>query len=201
MTRYFERLLVAAVPLLLAACASVGTAPPPAPGADAGGMTLPQASGPAGVATRDSAVPTSPGLSTQTSPVPGSDAGPASDLPAAAEPPPLPPVSGNRAVVALLDRAQHDTVTGRPEAAGATLERALRIEPRNARLWHELAQLRLAQGQYAQSIALAQKSNSFAATQRRLQAMNWRVIAQSRIAQGNAAEGQKALALAFELER
>ncbi|MDP3702311.1 MAG: tetratricopeptide repeat protein [Hylemonella sp.] len=199
MKRYPERLLVAAVPLLLAACASVGTAPPPAPGA--GGMTLPQTPGPAVAADRDSAVPTSPGLSTQTSPVPGSDAGPASDLPAAAEPPPLPPVSGNRAVIALLDRAQQDTVTGRPEAAGATLERALRIEPRNARLWHELAQLRLAQGQYAQSIALAQKSNSFAATQRRLQAMNWRVIAQSRIAQGNAAEGQKALALASELER
>jgi len=104
-------------------------------------------------------------------------------------------------VVALLDRAHRDAGTSRPEAAGATLERALRIEPRNARLWHELAQLRLTQGQYAQAIALAQKSNSFAASQRRLQAMNWRVIGQARIAQGQIEDGQKALTLAADLER
>ena len=177
--------------LLLAGCASMPSEPPAAP--TAGVVTLPQEQIPAGAA--------SPDMSAQTSPVPGSDAGAATDIPGAVEPPPLPPVSGNRAVVALLDRAQLDAGAGRPDAAGATLERALRIEPRNARLWHELAQLRLAQGQYGQAIALAQKSNSFAGTQRRLQAMNWHVIGQARIAQGNAEAGQKALALAAELEQ
>lgn len=177
--------------LLLAGCAAVGPAPTPNTPAVA---TPSQPHVPSTTDTQDG--------SAQSRPVPGGEAGTAGDLPGAvAEPSTLPPVSGNRAVVALLDRAHRDAGTGRPEAAGATLERALRIEPRNARLWHELAQLRLAQGQYAQAIALAQKSNSFAATQRRLQAMNWRVIAQSRIAQGQAEEGQKALALASELER
>jgi tetratricopeptide (TPR) repeat protein len=197
MKRFCERLLGAGLPLLLAACASVGTAPPTAPAA--GGVTQPQAQSAAGAAAPDISAQTSPDLSAQTSPVPGGDAAETSDRPGAAEPPPLPPVSGNRAVVALLDRAQLDAGAGHPEAAGATLERALRIEPRNARLWHELAQLRLAQGQYAQAVALAQKSNSFAGTQRRLQAMNWRVIGQARIAQGDAEAGQKALSLAAEL--
>lgn len=192
MKRTSELLLVAAL-LLLAGCASVGTAPPPAPGVGAGTVTAPQQPVPAGSATQDPAV--------QTSPVQSGDAGQTSDIPGAVEPPPLPPASGNRAVIALLDRAQLDAGAGRPVAAGATLERALRIEPRNARLWHELAQLRLAQGQYAQAVALAQKSNSFAGTQRRLQAMNWRVIGQARIAQGNAEAGQQALKLATELEQ
>lgn len=182
--------LLAAGLLLLAGCASVGTTSSPAPVEDA---TFPQARDPY-------VVTTPPDVQAQTLPVPGGEAG-GTELPAAAEPPPLPPASGNRAVMALLDRAQTDAGAGRPDAASATLERALRIEPRNARLWHELAQLRLAQGQYGQAISLAQKSNSFAGSQRQLQALNWRVIGQARIAQGNADAGQKALDRAAALEQ
>jgi tetratricopeptide (TPR) repeat protein len=178
--------------LLLAGCASVGM--PPASAPVDGGAVPPQQQSPMGVSSQDN-------IPAQTLPVPGSVATPGSELPVAPEPPPLPPASGNRAVIALLDRAQLDADAGRPDAASSTLERALRIEPRNARLWHELAQLRLAQGQYAQAISLAQKSNSFAGAQRRLQALNWRVIGQARIAQGNADAGQKALNLAAELEQ
>lgn len=177
--------------LLLAGCASVSPTLPPVP--VGGGVSSSQEPG--------QTVVTAPsGAQAQTSPVQG-DVVPGTELPAAAEPAPLPPASGNRAVIALLDRAQMDAGAGRPDAASATLERALRIEPRNARLWHELAQLRLAQGQYAQALALAQKSNSFAGAQRQLQAMNWRVIGQARIAQGNADAGQKALSRAQELEQ
>lgn len=118
-----------------------------------------------------------------------------------AEPVPRPAVSENRAVIALLDRARLDNGTGQREAAGASLERALRIEPRNAWLWHELAQLRHAQGQYAQAISLAQKSNSFAGSDRRLQALNWRVIGNARVAQGNTSAGEQALKHATELEQ
>ena len=190
MKRLSTFLLMAGV-LLLAGCASVST-------------TLPSPS-PSGVVTPGQEpgqpVVTTPDVPAQTSPVPGSEAVPGTDIPAAPEPAPLPPASGNRAVIALLDRAQQDAEAGRPDAASATLERALRIEPRNARLWHELAQLRLAQGQYAQALSLAQKSNSFAGAQKHLQAMNWRVIGQARIAQGNADAGQKALSRAAELEQ
>lgn len=97
----------------------------------------------------------------------------------------LPPVSGNRAVVALLERARQEADSGRRESAGASLERALRIEPRNAWLWHELARLRLTQGQYAQAVSLALKSNSLGTRLRDLQVLNWNLIADARIAQGD----------------
>lgn len=190
MKRYFVYGLASAF-LLLAGCASVGTTSTPAPVAEA---TSPQATPPSMSTPR-------PETQVQTSPVPRGEAQPGAELPATPEPPPLPPASGNRAVMALLDRAQTDADAGRPDAASATLERALRIEPRNARLWHELAQLRLAQGQYAQAISLAQKSNSFAGAQRQLQALNWRVIGQARIAQGNPDAGQRALSRAAALEQ
>jgi len=117
------------------------------------------------------------------------------------EPEPTPVVSENRAVIALLDRARLDSGAGQREAAGASLERALRIEPRNAWLWLELAQLRLAQGQYVQAIALAQKSNSFAGRERRLQALNWRVIGNARVAQGNSSGAEQAFKHAAVLEQ
>ncbi|MFZ2541875.1 MAG: tetratricopeptide repeat protein [Gallionella sp.] len=108
-------------------------------------------------------------------------------------------MSDNRAVIALLDRAQTDNESGQREAAGASLERALRIEPRNPWLWLELAQVRLVQGQYAQAITLARKSNSFAGRQLRVQAGNWQVIGQARVALGDSAGGEQAFKLAAEL--
>lgn len=115
-------------------------------------------------------------------------------------PVPEPVKSGNPAVVALLDRARMDSGTGNRGAAGASLERGLRIEPRNAWLWHELAQLRLASGQYAQAVSLARKSISFAGGDRRLQAVNWRVIGNARVAQGDSAGAEQAFKLAAEFE-
>jgi predicted Zn-dependent protease len=108
-------------------------------------------------------------------------------------------MSGNRAVVALLDKAGLDSKAGKGEAAGASLERALRIEPRNPWLWHELAQVRLSQGQYAQAITLAKKSNSFGGRQPRLQSENWQVIGKARVAQGDTAGAEQAFKLAGEL--
>jgi len=107
-------------------------------------------------------------------------------------------MTDNRAVIALLDRAQFDSMSGQREAAGASLERALRIEPRNPWLWLELAQVRLDQGQYAQAITLARKSNSFAGRQPRVQAGNWQVIGQARAAQGNSVGAEHAFRLAAE---
>ena len=121
-----------------------------------------------------------------------------SAAPAAAELPP-PVMSDNRAVIALLDLARTDNEAGRREAAGASLERALRIEPRNPWLWHQLAQLRLTQGQYEQAISLARKSNSFAGHQSRVQSENWQVIGNARIAQGDAAGAKQAFKRAADL--
>jgi predicted Zn-dependent protease len=141
----------------------------------------------AGVTTRPSATPAPSGAQTQQ---PGEAAAiaavPKSDM------------SGNKAVIALLDRAQTDNDSGQREAAGASLERALRIEPRNPWLWLQLAQVRLAQGQYEQATTLAGKSNSFAGHQSRVQAANWQVIGQARVAQGDSAGAEQAFKLAKE---
>lgn len=123
------------------------------------------------------------------------------ETPPSVEPEPKPPASNNRAVLALLDRAQSDNASGKHAAAGASLERALRIEPRNAWLWNELAQVRLAQGQYAQAASLAKKSISFSGNDRRLQSANWRVIGDARTALGDSAGAEQAFRTADELQQ
>jgi predicted Zn-dependent protease len=106
---------------------------------------------------------------------------------------PPPPASDNAAVLALVDGARLDTGAGRLPNAAAALERALRIEPKNPRLWQELARVRLAQGDYAQAESLAARSNSWAGGDNRLRADNWRLIAEARERRGDSA-GAKAAA-------
>jgi len=98
---------------------------------------------------------------------------------------PRPVSSGNPAVLALIDRAHSQNAAGELELAGASLERALRIEPRNALLWQELALVRLDQGLYRQAESLSAKSNGFAADNRTLRGENWRIIGQARSGQGD----------------
>ena len=74
------------------------------------------------------------------------------------------PVSDSNAVVALAESARADTDGGNFIKAAAALERALRIEPRNPRLWHELAQLKFKEGDYAQATSMAARSNTWAGT-------------------------------------
>src|SRR5262244_2221778 len=76
--------------------------------------------------------------------------------------PALPPHPETPAVASLIDNARLDSQAGRYGNAAASLERALRIEPRNPRLWQELARVRLKQGEYAQAESVASRSNSFA---------------------------------------
>ena len=85
------------------------------------------------------------------------------------------------------------------EAVAAALERALRIEPRNAGIWHDLAQIRLHQGQYQQAESLASKSNNLASGNRALQARNWKLMAVARKASGNTAGAEEAEARAAQL--
>ena len=105
-------------------------------------------------------------------------------------PAPSPPKE-NIAVAGLMETARADAASGNLAGAAASIERALRIEPRNARLWHELARVRLKQGQYAQAENVAARSNSWAGDDRALRAENWRLIAESRRARGDT-DGAKA---------
>ena len=114
----------------------------------------------------------------------------------------LPPAEitreGNQAVAALLESADQYVKSKQLDKAGAALERALRIEPRNAGIWHDLAQIRLHQGQYQQAESLASKSNNLAGGNRGLQSRNWKVIASSRRAAGNIAGAEEAEARASQ---
>lgn len=123
----------------------------------------------------------------------------------AAPPADLPPAEitreGNQAVAALLESADKHVKSNQLDKAGAALERALRIEPRNAGIWHDLAQIRLHQGQYAQAESLASKSANLAGSNRALQARNWKVIASARKAAGNVSGAEEAEARAVQFSR
>ena len=115
-----------------------------------------------------------------------------------APPPPAeapPPVarSENVAVAGLMESARADAAAGRLSTAAASIERALRIEPRNPRLWQELARVRLQQEQFGQAESVAARSNSFAGSDNALRAENWRLIAESRRARGDNEGAQAAL--------
>jgi hypothetical protein len=93
-----------------------------------------------------------------------------------------PPRAETTAVAGLMDAARTDTAAGRLTNAAATLERALRIEPRNARLWHELALVRFRQGDYAQAGSLAARSSTLAGNDSELRSANQRLIDDARSA-------------------
>ena len=85
-----------------------------------------------------------------------------------------------RAVATLLAKADRQEYQAHWEQAAALLERALRIKPRNARLWHRLANIRLQQGRYGMAESLAQKSNALAKDDEELKRSNAELIEAAR---------------------
>lgn len=104
-----------------------------------------------------------------------------------------PSPSKNTAVKELVSNAEKQAFSGEYGQASASLERALRIEPRNPALWQELARVRLNQGLYQQAESLAAKSNSLSSDNRRLRKNNWLLIAEARSQSGDRQGAQKAL--------
>jgi len=127
----------------------------------------------------------------------GREAGTAATMPRT--PRPRPPSAANPAVVALLNRANQESGSGRHGTAAASLERAIKIEPGNAWLWHRLASTRLAQGRAGEAAALAAKSNTLAVGDAELQAENWLLIAQVHRARGEDVAARAAEQRAREL--
>ena len=129
---------------------------------------------------------------------------PLSDIPdeEPAAPVPLdePVQQDSPAVVALLDDADQYVVSGKKQEAVASIERALRIEPKNPVLWNRLGQLRLQNGEWEQAIAMAKKSNVLATGNRSLQADNWMIIAKARDAQGDKQGAVEAMNNVYQLK-
>jgi predicted Zn-dependent protease len=105
----------------------------------------------------------------------------------------LPPHPETPAVASLIDNARLDSQAGRYSNAAASLERALRMEPRNPRLWQELSRVRLSQRDFAQAESCAQRSNSWAGSDNALRFENWQLIAQARDARGDSAGAKAAV--------
>ncbi len=131
----------------------------------------------------------------------------ASPRPEPGPPPPSPlPFSGpahaeSAAIASLMDSARADNAAGKLANAAASLERALRIEPRNPRLWQELSRVRLSQRDYVQAENCAARSNSWAGSDDgALRADNWRLIAQAREARGDSDGARAALDAAERLK-
>ena len=103
------------------------------------------------------------------------------------------------AVGALLQQAEQQANVGDLESAAASLERAIRIDPRNPVLWFHLATVRLSQGEPSQAEQLAAKSNSLAPGNHAQQSRNWLLIAQARRQLNNGAGAAAAERRAREL--
>lgn len=125
----------------------------------------------------------------------------------AAPPPPPPPVVKYTApppaapelpaaASSLAAQAEKQRERGDYVAAAATLERAIRIQPREAYLWNRLARVRLDQNNYDQAGSLAQKSNTLSKDQDQIKQDNWGMIAATRRAAGDQSGAQEAEAKA-----
>lgn len=89
------------------------------------------------------------------------------------------------AVLALMSEAEESRTQGNFDTAAAKLERALRIQPRNAALWYDLAGVRLQQHKPRLAEDLAKKSNTLAYHDYALKKRNWELIARARRLQGD----------------
>lgn len=101
-------------------------------------------------------------------------------------------VSETRAVVSLMQ--QSASLRGRGDLSGAVaaLERALRLEPRNPKLWLALAQLRLAGDHARVAESLALKALSLAGGDPDTRRRAWALIAEARTRYGDSAGARQA---------
>lgn len=73
-------------------------------------------------------------------------------------------------------KAEKQIAEGRFDLAAATLERGLRLAPKDATLWSKLAGVKMQQQQYQQARSLAAKSNSLAGGNMAIRQKNQQII-------------------------
>ena len=98
------------------------------------------------------------------------------------------------AVTQLASAANQSTKAGNIEAATTTLERAIRIEPRNATLYYKLALLKLKQSKPRLAEDLAKKAALLASNDANMKKHSWLLIARARELQGDTNGSQEAKA-------
>lgn len=95
---------------------------------------------------------------------------------------PSKPVEPKRKTVAadFSSQAEKQIRQGKFDVAASTLERGLRLAPKDPLLWSQLAEVKLRQKDYQQAVTLAAKSNSLAGSDRALMQKNSLIIAEAR---------------------
>jgi predicted Zn-dependent protease len=96
-----------------------------------------------------------------------------------------PKKASSPAVLALLGQAESSSRAGKLGSAAAKIERALRIEPRNANLIYKLAEVRMQQGKPRLAEDLGKKANILSSGDAGLKRKIWKLIADARQRQGN----------------
>jgi cytochrome c-type biogenesis protein CcmH/NrfG len=77
------------------------------------------------------------------------------------------------------------------EKAASSIERGLRLEPRNASLWNRLAEIRYLQKDWSQAVQLAARSNSMPNLQPDVKRRNWWIMSQSYDSLGDQLKAQQ----------
>ena len=80
----------------------------------------------------------------------------------------------------LVKQANIQAARGNYARAAATLERGLRMTPKNSRLWSELANIKLLQKDYQQAQSFAAKSNSLAGPNKQIRRSNNEIITKAK---------------------
>jgi len=136
--------------------------------------------------------PPLPGAPPPGAPPAAGSAGTAQPPATAHRPAPQRPARMGPAASALLGQAHSEEGHGELVAAGATLERALRIEPDNPLLWVELGRLQLKEGNAGQADAMGRKALALAGGDGESAGAAWALIADSLRARNRNAEAADA---------
>lgn len=115
------------------------------------------------------------------------------------ERPKVPPATLSPASKALVTQAQAQRSKGDLPGAAISLERALRIEPRNPLVWIEMGRLRMDQRNYTQAESMGRKALSVAIGDERSQSQAWLLIADALRARDRNTEAEEALERSREL--
>ncbi len=101
----------------------------------------------------------------------------------------------------LWDQARTEMAMGRYDQALSTVERAIRIDGENPRLWTLMAKIQLKRKNFYQAEQLARKSNLLSVKNPSLRAENWRIIAKALNKLGKSESAEKAIKRAEKLEK
>lgn len=100
----------------------------------------------------------------------------------------------------LLGRADRAIQQRQWSVASGMLERALRIDPKQAQAWTRMALVKLGENNPQQGIHMAKKSNRYARNNKPLMAYNWALIARAHEQLGMSAAAQQAMHRSRQLQ-